>query len=81
VSTNKDTWGNIKYSFLTVGPNVGNFTNNYDTNIEVKWLIFWWQSIPGFNNNIPYGNKTLTNWWDVLYKWDETIKTGRKLYN
>lgn len=81
VSTNKDTWGNIKYSFLTIGPNVGNFTNNYDTNIEVKWLIFWWQSIPGYNNQIPYGTKTLTNWWDIFYKWDETIKTNRKLYN
>lgn len=80
-SVNKNTWGNIKYNFLTVGPSVGNTTTNYDTNIEVKWLIFWWQSVPGFNNNIPYGNKTLTNWWDVLYKWDETIKTGRKLYN
>ncbi len=81
VSTNKDTWGSIKYNFLTTGPSVGNTTTNYDTNIEVKWLIFWWQSVPGYNNNIPYGNKTLTNWWDILYKWDETIKTGRKLYN
>lgn len=81
VSTNKDTWGKIKYNFLTTGPSVGNTTTNYDANIEVKWLIFWWQSIPGLNNNIPYGNRTLTNWWDILYRWDETIKTGKKLYN
>ena len=78
---NKDTWTNVKYNFVMGGDEIGGAKSNYEMDSHTKWLIFWWQSVPGFNNNIPYGNKTLTNWWDVLYKWDETIKTGRKLYN
>jgi hypothetical protein len=48
------------------------------------WLIYWLQSIPSKNNNIPYdyngNNYTITNWWDIIYKWDETITNNRNLF-
>ena len=47
---------------------------------QVKWLIFWFQSIPGENNNIIYGSKPLTNWWDIYYNWDDAIINKKNLY-
>lgn len=48
------------------------------------WLIYWMQSIPSKNNNIPYDyngvDYTITNWWDIIYKWDETIMNNRNLF-
>lgn len=47
---------------------------------EGGWLIYWFQSIPGENNKITYGNKPLTNWWDIYYNWDDAIKNKKNLY-
>lgn len=48
------------------------------------WLIYWMQSIPSKENNIQYdydGNDySITNWWDIVYKWDETILNNRNLF-
>jgi hypothetical protein len=48
------------------------------------WLIYWMQSIPSKNNNIPYtfngNNYTISNWWDIIYKWDETIINNKNLF-
>ena len=48
------------------------------------WLIYWMQSIPSKNNNIPYTfngtNYTITNWWDIIYKCDETITNNKNLF-
>ena len=48
------------------------------------WLIYWMQSIPSLDNNIPYNfdnnNYTITNWWDIIYKWDETIINNTNLF-
>jgi hypothetical protein len=48
------------------------------------WLIYWMQSIPSKDNDIPYtfnGNDyTISNWWDIIYKWDETIINNRNLF-
>ncbi len=50
------------------------------TDPEGGWLIFWFQSIPGYRNNIPYvrdgQNTLLENWWDIFYNWDEAIQKG-----
>lgn len=72
VDVNSDTWTNIKYKY-----NLGPYLNDS----QVKWMIFWFQSIPGKDNSIPYGTKQLTNWWDILYKWDETMVNKKTLYN
>jgi hypothetical protein len=48
------------------------------------WLIYWMQSIPSKNNNISYQYEgedyTITNWWDIIYKWDETIENSINLF-
>ena len=74
---NCETWSNINYNTPDV--------NYYNLNkIEVKWLITWFQSIPGYNNNISYlrdgNNYNLTNWWDLFYNWDNAIKEGKTLW-
>ena len=75
---NTDTWTNIKYKFDMNGVGL-TAPVNYDKDSHTKWMIFWFQSIPGYENNIPYGNTTLNNWWDILYKWDEIKATKKTL--
>ena len=41
--------------------------------------MFWFQTILG-NNGIKYGNNTISNWWDLLYNWDDAVKGKKKLY-
>lgn len=48
---------------------------------EVKYHVFWWQSMPGYQNGIVDGGKTVTNWWDIFYNWDDAKRTGKKLLN
>lgn len=72
VDVNSDTWSNIKYKY-SLGP--------YMNDSQVKWLIFWFQSIPGKDNGISYGTKQITNWWDIFYSWDETVRNRKTLYN
>ena len=79
VDVNVDTWLNKKYNFPMKATNIVG-ESNYDNDSQVKWFIYWWQSIPGYNNTIPYNNTTLENWWDIFYNWDEAIKSKKKLY-
>ncbi len=66
-----------KYIDLTKINDVGN-------DPQGGWLIYWFQSIPGENNNIPYernGNSyKLTNWWELFYNWDESIQNNKTLW-
>lgn len=83
VNTNNISWLNKTYTFsnemITPSPfSSGNV--NWNTNSEVKWFIYWWQSIPGYNNTITHNGKPLQNWWDIFYNWDEAIKSKKKLY-
>jgi hypothetical protein len=93
-NVNANTWGRISYSYeksiSMSSPNTfATGDVNYINNSEYKWHIFWWQSIPGFDNKITSTSgtgaftKTLTvsNWWDVFYNWDETIKLKKRLIN
>ena len=79
VDVNVDTWLNKKYNFPMKATNIVG-ESNYDNDSQVKWFIYWWQSIPGYNNTIPYNNTTLENWWNIFYNWDEAIKSKKKLY-
>ncbi len=78
IDVNVDTWLGKKYSFPMTATNIIG-ESNYDNDAQVKWFIYWWQSIPGLNNTIPYNNSTLTNWWDIFYNWDDAIKNKTKL--
>ena len=47
---------------------------------QPHWYIYWMQNMPGRNNNIPYGNATMTNWWAFTGDWDGSINSGLGLY-
>ena len=80
IDVNVDTWLGKKYSFPMTATNIIG-ESNYDNDAQVKWFIYWWQSIPGLNNTVPYNNSTLTNWWDIFYNWDDAIKENKNLWN
>ena len=67
-------WMNIKYPY----PNVAYKIDENDS--QYKWIMFWFQTIPGNNNGIKYGSNTISNWWDLLYNWDDAVKGKKKLY-
>ena len=80
---NCETWRNINYPFSF---NSYGFyePQSYEYDAHSKWLLFWFQSIPGYQNNIPYEKDgveyTLTNWWDLIYNWDEAVTQGKTLW-
>lgn len=93
-NVNANTWTNIKYTYESSismsSPNTfASGDVNYSNDSQYKWHIFWWQSLPGENNKITTTTgtgsfaKTMTvsNWWDVFYNWDETIRLKKKLVN
>jgi len=47
--------------------------------VEIKYHVFWWQSMPGYNNNINDNGDKFENWWDIFYNWDDAIKNRKKL--
>ena len=88
---NNITWLNKSYTFSNQMVSPGPFStgnNEYNQYPEVKWFTFWWQSIPGYNNNITDTIKvgafdkkiTMTNWWDIIYNWDSAIINKTRLY-
>lgn len=84
INLNRDSWLSKKYQFESQIDMTSNSaglsgTVNYANDAHVKWLIFWWQSIPGQNNGIIDGTTTINNWWEIFYNWDESIRNGRKL--
>lgn len=46
---------------------------------EGGWLMYWYQSIPGYDNGIEYGDKELKNFWDVIYDWDYHFTNDKDL--
>lgn len=72
---NNSRWKNIKYNY----PPTSTFTVD-ENDAGFKWKLFWFQSIPGYNNQIPYGNNKISNWWDLFYNWDEAKKNKSKLW-
>jgi hypothetical protein len=79
VDVNVDTWLNKNYLFdMKATGIIGE--SNYANDAQVKWFIYWWQSIPGLTNQIQYNGKQLTNWWDLFYNWDDAIKNKKTLW-
>jgi hypothetical protein len=67
-------WMSTNYVYPSVAYKVD------ENDAQYKWIMFWFQTIPGANNDIKYGNYTISNWWDILYNWDNAIRTKKKLY-
>lgn len=71
---NNEKWMSIKYAYPSVSYKIDENDSQY------KWIMFWFQTLPGSSNGIKYGNYTISNWWDLLYNWDDAIKNKKKLY-
>lgn len=69
---NSDRWMNV---LLKNYPSVILTKDDYNKDPQYKWLVFWMQSIPGYNNGITGVN----DWWDIFYNWDDAIKNKTKL--
>jgi hypothetical protein len=41
---------------------------------DLKWKIYWMQSIPGADNGLTFKGKRLTNWWFFKGDWDYAVK-------
>jgi len=41
---------------------------------DLKWKIYWMQSIPGADNGLTFKGKRLTNWWLFKGDWDYAVK-------
>ncbi len=82
-SINYKTWFDRSYNY----PITSKLTKaSIDQNDQFKWFVYWYQSIPGYKNNIEYkyfkDNKTykLENWWDLLYNWDDVMTNNKTLW-
>jgi hypothetical protein len=70
---NSDRWINLKY-------NIPSLISGYrydEGDSQYKWLLYWMQSIPSNNNGIT----GVSDWWDLFYNWDDSMKYGKKLNN
>ena len=86
VNTNNITWVNKNYTFSNQMISLSPFASgnvDWNKNAEIKWFIYWWQSLPGYENNIKDtfngSNITLNNWWDLFYNWDDALKYKKGL--
>ena len=70
-------WMSRNYSY----PNQTTFNpKDIDSDPQYKWLIYWFQAIPGYGNKINYGASEVSDWWDIFYNWDDAISKNRTLW-
>jgi len=78
-----NSWRDLSLNF-TYNKYSDDGISNINNDPQTKWLITWFQSIPGENNNISYNrdgrNYKLTNWWDLFYNWDNSINQNKTLW-
>jgi hypothetical protein len=70
---NSDRWINLRYNIPTL---ISGY--RYDEgDPQYKWLLYWMQSIPAFNNGIT----GVSDWWDLFYNWEDAVRNRKKLVN
>lgn len=71
------TWEDIQYNWP-------DGATDFEGRYELQWFIYWLQSIPGYNNNIPYKhndtNWVISNWWKFFADWDKYALSEPGLY-
>ena len=60
-----NTWGNLHYAWP--------YGRVPDGLTEHNWYVFMMQNMPGLDNQINYGAKTLSNWWRFTGDWDNAV--------
>ena len=81
---NNDNWiknYDINYNFPTSSYKGETERSTIGNDPSGGWFIYWFQSMPGYNNGIEYNGKDLKNFWDVLYDWDYHYTNDRDLLN
>ena len=79
---NNDNWIreiNIPYTLPTSSYKSETSRDVIGNDPEGGWLIYWFQSIPGEDNNLQYNGLNLKNWWDALYDWDYHYTQSKRL--
>ena len=71
---NVNTWANLSFDW----PDQAMYTEA--SRVENQWYLYWMQSIPGYGNAIPHGNRYMSNWWEFTADWDQAIKQNLGLY-
>lgn len=69
---NVDTWADIDFEW----PQVPEFPQKRETH----WYTYWMQSFPGAGNQIPHGDRWMTNWWAFVGDWDAAMASGLGLH-
>ena len=69
---NAKTWGDISYAWPEGTAPSGQ--------IESHYYIYWMQNMPGYQNNIRFGDHTMNNWWEFTADWDRAIHNDLGLY-
>ena len=70
------TWGNVPYAWpASLVPGETEISQR----IESQWYIYWMQSMPGRENEIPHRTGAMTNWWRFTGDWDEAVRDGMRL--
>jgi hypothetical protein len=46
---------------------------------DMKWYVYWMQSIPGDANGLAYKGRPLSNWWEFFGDYDQAVKRKSKL--
>ena len=81
---NVNTWQNLPYIFPDEPEDWTPDDSPYHINFpkaETNFYIYWRQNIPGYQNNIAYGeNGNITNWWQFISDWDNSIQSTNGLY-
>jgi hypothetical protein len=67
------TWGDLVFNWPEG-------ETDFTQRVETQWYIYWMQSFPGSGNHIPYGPNVMTNWWEFIADWDNSITSGKGLY-
>ncbi len=69
---NRDTWGSIPYNWPEA--------DGLEQKVESQWYIYWWQNIPGYQNNISWSaTHKMSNWWEFVADWDAAKAAGKNL--
>ena len=65
LSVSAATWGGLNYAWP--------YGSVPDGLTEHNWYVFMMQNMPGLDNKINYGAKTITNWWRFTGDWDNAV--------
>lgn len=48
---------------------------------DLRWYVYWMQSIPGARNGLTYRGRPLSNWWEFFGDYDQAVRRKTKLTN